>query len=392
VAKTLKKIVILAFFITCFTLILGNLYRIISTSAPDFGVLWISAKDMLAGNNPYTNPTIYTPNAYPPISEMFYLPLGFLSYQKALAVFTFISFASILGSVFLSLKLTAKKAPWHYFLLFLGLTLMSFPTKFSLGMGQINPIVLFLLLLGVYLDGKNNSLWAGVFLSVAIALKPIFVFFLLFFVLKKSWKTVFTCWLFVAIFSISTLIFWPMDIWVSWFETGIVPLSNFAGREAYVNQGVVSFISRFISDIDTRIYLNLIATIVLIALPVIMAIKNKGQDLVLSLFIITLLLFDTTSWQHHFVWLIFPSIVLFFRVIKSKRIIFLGLLTIAYFLVSWNFKKPDLYPTLILSNQFYGTLILWGMNIYFLVYPHKNTTKKDIGSARYKIFELFNLE
>ena len=390
--KTFKKIVVLAFFMTCFTLILGNLYRIISTSAPDFGVLWISAKDMLVGKNPYTNPTIYTPNAYPPISEIFYLPLGFLSYQKALAVFTFISFASILGSVFLSLKLTAKKAAWHYFLLFLGLTLMSFPTKFSLGMGQINPIVLFLLLLGVYLDRKNNFLWAGVSLSIAIALKPIFVFFLLFFVLKKSWKTVLASVLLVTLLAVSTLIFWPLDIWISWFETGIVPLSNFAGREAYVNQGVVSFISRFISNINARIYLNLVTTIALIVLPVIMAIKKKGQDLVLSLFIITLLLFDTTSWQHHFVWLVFPSIVLFFRVIKSKRIILLGLLTIAYFLVSWNFKKPDLYPTILLSNQFYGTLIMWGMNIYFLVSTHKNTAKTDIGSARYKIFELFNFE
>ena len=347
---------------------------------------------MLARINPYTDPSIYTPNAYPPISEIFYLPLGLLPYTQALAIFTFLSFASIVGSVLLSLKLVLKRVPWHYFLLFLGGTLMSFPTKFALGMGQINPIVLFLLLLGVYLDRKNNSLWAGVFLSVAIALKPIFVFFLLFFVLKKSWKTVLTSVLLVTILAISTLTFWPLDIWISWFETGIIPLSNFAGREAYVNQGIVSFISRFISDINTRIYLNLAATIAIIALTIYLSIKNKAQNLTLSLFIIALLLFDTTSWQHHFVWLIFPFITLFGYIYKARNTVFLALLAIAYFLVSWNFKKPDLYPTIILSNQFYGTLILWGMNIYFLVSTHKKTTKADIGSARYKNFELFNFE
>jgi hypothetical protein len=74
------KVIILTLFVACLVLILGNLQRIISTSAPDFTVLWIGAKDMLARINPYTDPSIYTPNAYPPISEIFYLPLGLLPY------------------------------------------------------------------------------------------------------------------------------------------------------------------------------------------------------------------------------------------------------------------------------------------------------------------------
>lgn len=376
--KTWFKIISLVIFIISFILILGNLNRIISTSAPDFGVLLIGAKDMLKGVNPYTDPTIYTPNAYPPISEVFYLPLGLLPYTKALGIFTFISFASIVGSVFLSLKLVSGKVPWHYFLLFLAASVMSFPTKYSLGMGQINPLVLFLLLLAVFLDTKEKPTLAGIIFGVSIALKPIFAFFLLFFVLKKSWKPVITSILTVAALTICTLIFWPIQNWFSWYETAILPLANFAGREAYVNQGVVAFISRFVANINLRIYLNAIMTTILVALSIFYAIRQKDKNLVLSLFILVLLLFDTTSWQHHFVWLIFPFITLFMNTVKNKKSVFMVFLAASYLLVSWNFKNPGPIPMLLVSNQFYGTLILLGISLY-LSY---DTNNRRIGIHR----------
>lgn len=362
--KIWKGVVISVFFVTCFFLILGNLKRIISTTGPDFTVLWTSAGDMLADKNPYLNPEIYTPNAYPPVSEIFYLPLRFFSYPQALGIFTLISFASIIGSVFLGLKLVTKKVPWQYFLLFMGLAFMSFPTKYSLGMGQVNPIVLFLLLLAFFLESKKQSVKAGVLMGVAISLKPIFAFFLLLFLLRKSWKMVVTTVAFVSILIISSLVFWPIDIWFSWWQTGITPLSNFAGREAYVNQGFVAFVSRFIENIDQRIYVNLTATIALIALAVYMTVRKTEQNLLLSLYILILLLLDTTSWQHHFVWLIFPFITLFIAALKAKNTVILVLLAISYILASWNFKSTQGIPLIFLSHQFYATLILLGITIY----------------------------
>lgn len=346
---------------------------------------------MLKGVNPYTDPTIYTPNAYPPISEVFYLPLGLLPYTKALGIFTFISFASIVGSVFLSLKLVSGKVPWHYFLLFLAASAMSFPTKYPLGMGQINPLVLFLLLLAVFLDTKEKPTLAGIIFGVSIALKPIFAFFLLFFVLKKSWKLVITSILTVAALTTCTLVFWPIQNWFSWYETAILPLANFTGREAYVNQGVVAFISRFVANINLIIYLNAIATIILVALSIFYAIRQKDKNLVLSLFILVLLLFDTTSWQHHFVWLIFPFITLLMEIIKKKNPVFMVFIVVSYLLVSWNFKNPGPIPLLLVSNQFYGALILLILNLLFLTKFQKNTTMAEKGSAKYKIFEFLSL-
>jgi len=376
VDKKWVKIGIVAFFLISFALILGNLYRIISTTAPDFRILWISAKDFISNVNPYTDPDLFIPNAYPPVSELFYIPLALLPYQVSQAVFIFISFSSLIGSLYLSIKLSTGRVNWQYFLLFMGLAFFSFPTKYSLGMGQINIIVLFLLILCYYLASKmdQNFVTDGLLLGFAIALKPIFIFFLLFFAFHKDWKVVYVSILTNLFLILISLAFWPPEIWVYWFNTAIVPLSNFAGREAYVNQGLLGFISRFVADINTRTYLNEIFTILVITLAIIFNYVKGDKKLGFSLFIISLLLFDTTSWQHHFVWLIFPFIVIFYHSIKSNNIILLSLIFISYLLESWNFKNPNQFSQIFLSNQFYGNIILWGINVYLILKSHQKVT------------------
>jgi len=87
----------------------------------------------------------------------------------------------------------------------------------------------------------------------------------------------------------------------------------------------------------------------------------------------------------------FPFVVLFVNILKTKNAVLLGLLIPSYLLVSWNIENYTLYPNIILSNQFYGALILWGLNFYFLSHQIK-TKKVDSGSIRNKIFELLNFE
>lgn len=369
------------FFLVSFVRIVTiNLPWIYTSIGPDFTQVWISAKDMAASREPYLDPNLAYPNAYPPISVIFFLPLTHLSHQMALVIFTYISFASIIAAVFLSLKIAMKKVPWHYFLLFIGLTFSSFPTRFTLGMGQVNMIVLFLLLLGVYLETKpnKNSLAAGISLGIAIALKPIFSFFLLFLALKKSWKAVFTSGLTVALLVVFTLIFWSPHIWITWYQSGILPLTNYTSSQIYVyqNQGIFGFLLRLIPNFYTRILVHKLTTLILVPIAIYLAYKKKDYNLGLSFFIITLLLFDITSWQHHFVWLMLPFVVLYTHILKSKNLILMSLLIISYAFVSWNIKYDYLYPKIILSIQFYGTLILWGLSFYY----SKNTNYHNYGN------------
>lgn len=386
------KIISVVIFLIAFTrLTTINLPWIYSSLGPDYTQVWYSAKALVQSREPYLDAGLDYPNAYPPISEIFFLPFAFLSHQVGLVVFTYISFASIIGSVFLSLKITAKKVPWYYFLLFIALSLANFPIRFSLGMGQVNMIVLFLLLLALYLETKpkKNSFAAGLSMAAAIAIKPVFAFFLLIFLVKKSWKLILVSGLTVLALIAGTLIFWSPYIWISWYQSAIYPLTSYTARYLYVyqNQGIFGFLSRQISDFNVRIILHKISTMILVPYATYLVFKKKDFNLGLSFLIITLLLFDITSWQHHFVWLMFPFVVLFVKILKSKNILLLGLLMFSYALVSWNIKYDYIYPSIILSNQFYGALIIWGINFYYLI-THQNEAKKlGKGGIRYKLFE-----
>ncbi len=252
-------------------------------------------------------------------------------------------------------------------------------------------IVLFFLLLSVFLETriKKRSTLAGIFLGISISLKPIFAFFLLFLVLKKSWKMIFVSILAVLFLTGFTFLFWPASYWANWYESGILPLTNYTSSQIFVypNQGLFGYFYRSISNQTLRVLLHKIATIVLIIFTTYKVSKMKDYNLGLSFFIITLLIFDLTSWQHHFVWLIFSFIVLVYNIIKTKNAVLLGLICIAYLFISWNFKQPALHPTIFLSTQFYGAIILWCVNLYYFnLKPGKN---QNIKNKFFKLLEFY---
>jgi hypothetical protein len=372
---------------------LRNLHQIITESAPDFTQVRVSAQALLASKDPYHNPNLDYPNGYPPLSEIFYLPFAPLPYHEGLGIFTYISFAAIVGSVFLCLKIVNKTVSWQVFILFLGITFLSFPTRFSLGLGQVNFIVLFLMLSAFFLEtNSKKSIQAGLLYGIAIALKPVFGFFLLFFALQKSWKLIITTLITVTSLITVTLILWPIQFWFSWYKSITDQLAGFTSNllYIYVDQGVFSFLSRMISNFQLKFYFHWTITAISISLAVYRVIKNKNINLGLSLFITTLLLFDIISWQHHYVWTIFPFTVLLVATIKNKNLWTLYFLLVALFLISWNYKQPSLHPVIFRSNQFYGGVILWIMTLYYMNVDQSKTTKVKKGSIRYKIFELLD--
>lgn len=361
----LLKLLIAGIFVFSFIWISISILKIVSSEAPDFRILWTFAKHLRGSENLYLNRDISIPNPYPPFTSLFYYPLTFLPYLKAQAVFIFLIFASLVVTIFVSLRLVMGKVPLWAFLVSCSLVFLSFPVKFSLGMGQQNSIA-FLLLLFSYLFYRNKSpAISGIFLGLSISFKPVLGFVGLFFVIKKAWIVI--SWAFVTIIAEAALVFSivRVNLFSDWIKQTLsyLPL---AGREVYYNQGFTGFISRI-----TQNALLIKNSLIVFSLSVISGIifalrKVKDKNLIFSLLTVSLLLLDTLSWQHHFVWLIFPFIVLSHHIIKSKNAVLATLMIAAYLLVSWNFKTPTNYPAILLSNQFYGTIILWGLNVYLL--------------------------
>ena len=101
--------------------------------------------------------------------------------------------------------------------------------------------------------------------------------------------------------------------------------------------------------------------------------KNKQKDfLTTSLKFGTLitanLIVNTFSWQHHFVWLIVPFYASVFMCLKlKKKFLYLLILFVSYFLISINFPNPEILPVIFQSHVFLGTLILFIIQLKFLL-------------------------
>ena len=358
----------------------ASLNKIITTTAPDFSVLWFAARDFLVGKNFYLNQVIFTGVGYPPNTLLFYLPFIYFSYQTAQAIFTFLSFASIIMSVYLSIKIVLNKVPLPAYLVALLLTFLAFPTKFTLGMGQNNSIALFLLLISYFLYRKRKLAMSGIFLGMVIALKTLFGFFFLFFLLKREWKVIVYSLFSLTGLGLLTTLIGDVGLYSYYIKEVVPPLLNLSGREIYYNQGIMGFISRFTQDLFLRKYLAMAVSTLLIVVMIFTSLKKRVQNLQFSLFVITLLLVDTLSWQHHFIWLIFPFVLLTTYALKKKKIGMLILIAISYLFIGWNFENPSLFfefpKSLLLSNTFYGTFILFLINVYILI---SNTRSKEMG-------------
>ena len=342
---------------------------------PDFQVLYLAAKDFLSGLNFYQNKEMFTGVGYPPITLLFYTPLTIFSYPTSQTIFFVLNLVLIAATIYLSFKIVHQKPKTWHFLFALSLALISFPTKFTLGMGQNNLISLFLILISFYAYKKGGNLRAGIFLGLAISLKTIFGFFLLFYLIKKKYKLLAYTFITIAVLFTISILIGGIGLYGYYFEKVVPPLLNLAGREIYYNQGLMGFISRLTQDNNLRKIFWEIGSFALIAITSFKTLITKNENLAFSLFIITLLLIDSLSWQHHFVWLIFPFIVIGKEVLRRKRAILTSLFILSYSLISWNFKNPSLnfevLNPLLLSHVFIGALVLYLLNS---VLPEKQVT------------------
>lgn len=380
--KNLLKLTVIALSTLTLLLTTRSLYKITTTTAPDFSVFWLATRDFVVGKNPYENPELFTGLGYPANTLLFYLPLIPFSYKQAQAIFTLLSAAAIATAVLLSLKLTTKNISRYTFLFALSLALLSFPTKFTLGMGQNNAIALLFLLLSFFFYQKKKIAAAGILLGITVSLKTIFGFFFLFYLLKREWRLLLYSIIPLLVSVILVAVVNDIALYPYWASKVIPPLLNLQGREIYYNQGLMGFVSRLTGNLILRRTTTALFSLILLAVVGKLTLKKGKEILQFSLFIIALLLIDTLSWQHHFVWLIFPFIVLTSLAMKQKGFKLLALLGLSYFLVSWNFKNPEALSTfpknLLLSNTFYGTLILFLINTQLLASQKKSPNSGTI--------------
>jgi hypothetical protein len=368
--KFIKKYFPLALFVLSLFFIIKTLFL---NYYPDFRVHYLAPLAIFKGLNPYLGGKNYfTPDVHPPFTILLFSPFTLFSYYLAEKLWTLLSIIFLLVSLDLIFKINKEKMFSG-----VGLILCSiifsfyFPVKFTLGMGQINFLILFLTLLSIYFLQKKKHNFSGVFLGLSIMIKLFPVLFLPYLMILKKWRILFSFMLVCLFTLLLTFIIIKPDINL-YFYKNIVPTLLNGWKTDYYNQSLSGFLGRQMGPGFLREALRELISVVLIALSfLIIWLKNSKKaaavNLTFSLLITLSLLINNFSWQHHFVWLLFPFITIFYFM-KDKKLswYYYLVLGISFFLVGFNLKSPNLLPVILISHVFYGALMLWGLNLYLL--------------------------
>lgn len=381
-----RRFIFIIFFTVIFLLVCRTFWVLSHTLTPDFSVYHQAAVNMLHAQSVYFGKTSFTLFAYPLVSALFFIPFFFLPYQAGQTVFLICNLIALGIISFLMPVLVTGKRSFFFSALVFSFAYLSFPTKFTLGMGQVNLIAYMFVLVSLYVYAlprsdlnkrvKVRSLLVAFFFVLACVLKPILGFLLLFFILQKQWKTsVFMIPLFAGVFLLSLLIdHHALQDYFYYVQHVIPEVSRPIGKGIYYNQGLMSFVFRTINDQTTRLFLSYFGMATIFIAGIISIVKNKNYIYRFCTLLSMLPLLDTMSWQHHFVVLILPFALCVLTFWKKKLWIQLGLTCLAYLLTSWNFSHPELlkFPfTVALSNTFFGALFLF----LLLVFSRKTFSK-----------------
>ena len=365
-----KQFALYSFIFIVFIHALFSLYHIASTYTPDFSVFYSAAKGLIAQQNIYTLP-MYTGLGYPPFTLLPFLPIAFVPYALAQTLWTVVSFGLLLLCSYMSLKLTKKNVSFLEFALVSSLAFLAFPSKFTLGMGQINFLALTLLLGSILLWQKKKYFYSGIALGILLMVKPHFFFLLPVYVIAGQWVASMVGIGVVTMAAVVTGILFGWQNYMYYLHVTVPPLAVFSGRDIYYNQSFGSMLARLL-PLRLASELTLWGSMLLVVAALWFIWWKRLRLLeAIMVFIPIFLMVEPLSWQHHYVFLL-PVYV--WAVWKTKK---KYLLLISYLFIAMNIRNPAALAmplsTLLLSHVFLGNALLLGIVVSY-VYKGKKVS------------------
>jgi alpha-1,2-mannosyltransferase len=373
----MKKIVELLIIILCFASFLNMAKVITYNDWPDFSFFYNNGYAAVHQNNPYRLMQADGSYIYPPISLLLFIPLTPLPVMIAGRVWTVFSIILLLVSVWLLLKQYGATKNLMIICITGILVFNFFPVKFNLGMGQINNVMLLLIVLAMSVSNKEKDGLAGAFYGTSIALKYMPLFILPYLLIRKKWRMLLAlCATILGLMLVGFIVIMPSAS-IYFFEHTVLNTALFSSWYVYYNQALSGFLLRDF-PMFSAVQLDIIRISISLLFLLITAYvvlkrrrhKKENPDLEISVFLILNLLLNTFSDQHHFVLFLIPLLVTFF-VLKQNKLKwkYYVIPAICYLLVASNMKNPSAFPVLLQSHVFYGAVLLWIFDLYLLAKP-----------------------
>ena len=360
---TNRQLIVAVIFFAVFA---GNLVRY-SQRAPrrhysDWRVYYATGERFIDKEDIYSRPNEeITPFMYSPTFAMFFSLLSLIPKHPASLVFFTLNFLSVVGIFLISRKLIgAQQLTSKQFWILLFFPIL-FTSRFILlvwDSGQVNLIMLFLVMMSLYLLSRKKVLLSSAFMALSILVKYMPVVFLPYFFIKKQFKLVAGVLLFILLFSILPAFYVGVEQeinylkgWLPFISDAALDLSSWVD---YKNQSIYSMVLRYTMDLSAYVYsyshtfLNLsfyqglgIALVFsfVIYLLILVPRKNAGDQSLIdyAMLLLCMALFNPNAWMTNFVVFFHVYIFLIHYVMKSprKEAFTIAAMVTAFALSSW---------------------------------------------------------
>lgn len=331
----------------------------------DFSVYIDATKTALKGENPYQK-WFFDRFNYPPITMAFFYPLTLISTNQAEFLFTGLSIISFLMGMWLIKKILDINVPRIVWLLILVLSIKTFPVKLTLSLGQINLIIMFLVILSFYLASRGKKSWAGICLGVASVVKLTPLPLALYFLWRKNMVTVREWGITMILLNLTGLIIWGWGL-TKYYYFNLMPslfseVTEKTINTTYMNQSITAWLAKLgiFGSVNSSIrqLMSLIGLIVLII--GFKKIKKARSEFTIFWLtaVIAILFYPVFVWQHHYVFLLPLWLILVAQALHKRNAANWLFVIIGYGLLNLHFPM--------ISSHFLITGVLFWMTVILI--------------------------
>jgi len=297
---------------------------------------------------------------YPPFAGVLFAPLGRLPLPAAKALWFAVVVLALLGSLVLSRRLVpeARHGPW-----LIGLTLLVEAKFFGheLTLGQVNAVLLLLMLLALHALRARRDVAAGLLLALVISVKPYALVFLPFFAVKRRWGALGGALLGLLVASAAPCLRYgwapTLDLYRSWYDT--LSVSTPALLTSQDNVSLFGFFAKRLGPEHPALPWAVLTVALALVVLLAWAIRARGRStrsalaLETSMLLILMPLCSPLGWDYVFLWST-PGVMLLLASWPGLSSPVRALLAVALVLVGGTLFD-------VMGRELYGVFMDWSL-------------------------------
>ncbi|NNG37357.1 glycosyltransferase 87 family protein [Nakamurella aerolata] len=273
--------------------------------------VYLSSADHLGDGTLYTFLTPQgLPFTYPPFPTLLFWPLAQLPWPVAAAGWQLLCLLALATSVYLTLRLLSLAGPdgrWPRALTrgvtvtVTAVTLWSEPVRTTFNYGQVNLLLMALLLAGAV---TARQWLAGVTVGLAAGIKLVPSITGLYYLIRRQWTAVTAAVVSFAVTVGICLLAMPGPTW-DFFTSLMFDASRTGEIQAMRNQSLRGVAARTVGSAATAVWLLAAVLVLVLTVLVCQRVTRRGDRLAAFLAVqLCGLLVSPISWNHHWVWVL----------------------------------------------------------------------------------------